>query len=189
MKASVQPSAASLVVREAGERDLPGITAIYAHHVRTGLATFEVVPPDVAEMVRRRANVLACELPYFVAEDGDEVLGYAYAAPYRTRAGYRYTVEDSIYVDPAAVGRGVGRALLERLIEACAAGGCRQMVAVIGDSANLASIGLHEACGFTRVGTLPSVGFKFGRWVDSVLMQRALGAGDRSPPGAGGARF
>jgi len=189
MNAAAQPPAASLLVRDAAERDVPGIAAIYAHHVRTGLATFEVVPPDDAEMARRRAKVLASELPYFVAEDGGRIVGYAYAAPYRTRAGYRYTVEDSIYVDPAAVGRGVGRRLLERLIEACAACGCRQMVAVIGDTGNLASIGLHESCGFARVGTLPSVGFKFGRWVDSVLMQRGLAAGDRSRPGAGGARF
>jgi L-amino acid N-acyltransferase YncA len=179
----------SLVVRDAEERDVAGITAIYAHHVLTGLATFEVVPPDDTEMARRRAHVLATELPYFVAEDGGGILGYAYAAPYRTRVGYRYTVEDSVYVDPNAVGRGVGRLLLERLVEACAACGCRQMVAVIGDTDNRASIGLHEACGFTRIGTLPSVGFKFGRWVDSVLMQRGLADSDRSPPGAGGARF
>ena len=178
-----------LVVRDADERDVPRITAIYAHHVLTGLATFEVVPPEDAEMARRRESVLGWALPYFVAEDASGVLGYAYAAPYRTRAGYRYTVEDSIYVDPAAVGRGVGRRLLERLIEACAACGCRQMIAVIGDTDNSASIGLHEACGFTRVGMLPSTGFKFGRWVDSVLMQRGLADADRSPPGAGGARF
>lgn len=181
--------ASAVVVRDAAERDVPQIAAIYAHHVRTGLATFEVVPPGDAEMGRRRAAVLDSALPYFVAEDGGGILGYAYATPYRTRAGYRFTVEDSIYVDPAAVGRGVGRRLLERLIEACAASGCRQMVAVIGDSANGASIGLHAACGFARVGVLPSTGFKFGRWVDSVLMQRALADGDRSPPGAGGAQF
>jgi L-amino acid N-acyltransferase YncA len=178
-----------LVVRDAGEPDVPRITAIYGHHVLTGLATFEVVPPDAAEMARRRANVLGSALPYFVAEDASGVLGYAYAAPYRTRVGYRYTVEDSIYVDPVAVGRGVGRRLLERLIEACEACGCRQMIAVIGDTDNTASIGLHEACGFARVGMLPSTGFKFGRWVDSVLMQRGLAEADRSPPGAGGARF
>jgi phosphinothricin acetyltransferase len=178
-----------LVVRDAVERDVPRITAIYAHHVLTGLATFEVVPPEDAEMARRRENVLGWALPYFVAEDASGVLGYAYAAPYRTRAGYRYTVEDSIYVDPAAVGRGVGRRLLERLVDACVACGCRQMIAVIGDTDNSASIGLHEACGFARVGMLPSTGFKFGRWVDSVLMQRGLADADRSPPGAGGARF
>ena len=137
-----------LVVRDADERDVPRITAIYAHHVLTGLATFEVVPPGDAEMARRRENVLGWALPYFVAEDASGVLGYAYAAPYRTRAGYRYTVEDSVYVDPAAVGRGVGRRLLERLVEACVACGCRQMIAVIGDTDNSASIGLHEACGF-----------------------------------------
>jgi phosphinothricin acetyltransferase len=181
--------AGAIVVRDAGERDVPRIAAIYAHHVLTGLASFEVVPPDAAEMARRRASVLDWELPYFVAEDEGGILGYAYAAPYRTRIGYRYTVEDSIYVDPAAVGRGVGRRLLEHLIGACAARGCRQMVAVIGDTGNAASIRLHEACGFARVGMLPSVGFKFGRWVDSVLMQRGLGDADRSPPGAGGARF
>jgi phosphinothricin acetyltransferase len=181
--------ASTLVVRDAAERDVPRITAIYAHAVLTGLATFEMVPPEAAEMARRRANVLATELPYFVAEDEGGILGYAYAAPYRTRAGYRYTVEDSVYVDQDAVGRGVGRRLLERLIEACTARGCRQMIAVIGDQANAASIGLHEACGFARVGLLPSTGFKFGRWVDSVLMQRGLGEGDRAPPGAGGARF
>ena len=183
------PATASIVVRDAGEGDVPRITAIYAHAVLTGLATFEVVPPGEAEMARRRANVLAAELPYIVAEDEGGVLGYAYAAPYRLRVGYRYTVEDSIYVDRDAVGRGAGRRLLERLIETCTARGCRQMIAVIGDTDNSASIGLHEACGFARVGVLASTGFKFGRWVDSVLMQRDLGEGDRSPPGAGGARF
>jgi phosphinothricin acetyltransferase len=183
------PATAAFAIRDAGAGDVPRITAIYAHHVLTGLATFELVPPDSAEMARRRANVLGWELPYFVAEDASGVLGYAYAAPYRTRAGYRYTVEDSIYVDPGAIGRGVGRRLLERLIESCTACGCRQMMAVIGDTDNRPSIALHEACGFVRVGMLPSTGFKFGRWVDSVLMQRGLGDADRSPPGAGGARF
>jgi len=186
---SASPTLTGLDVRPAEERDVGPITAIYAHHVLTGLASFEVVPPDAAEMARRRANVLASELPYFVAEDAGGILGYAYATPYRTRVGYRYTVEDSVYVDRGAVGRGVGRRLLQRLIEACTARGCRQMIAVIGDTGNAASIGLHEACGFARVGMLPSTGFKFGRWVDSVLMQRALGEGDRSLPGEGGARF
>jgi phosphinothricin acetyltransferase len=181
--------ASTLVVRDAAERDVPRITAIYAHAVLHGLATFEVEPPGETEMARRLGAVLAAGLPYFVAEDEGGVLGYAYAAPYRLRIGYRYTVEDSIYVDPGAVGRGAGRLLLERLLEACTARGCRQMIAVIGDTDNAASIGLHEACGFARVGTLASTGFKFGRWVDSVLMQRDLGEGDRSLPGAGGARF
>jgi phosphinothricin acetyltransferase len=185
----VNAPAPTLVVRDAEERDVPRITTIYAHAVLHGLATFEVAPPDEAEMARRLANVLAADLPYFVAEDEGGVLGYAYAAPYRLRIGYRYTVENSIYIDPDAVGRGAGRLLLERLIEACTARGCRQMIAVIGDTGNAASIGLHEACGFARVGTLASTGFKFGRWVDSVLMQRDLGEGDRAPPGAGGARF
>jgi phosphinothricin acetyltransferase len=184
-----QAQAADFAVRDAGERDIARIAEIYAHHVRTGLATFEVEPPDAAEMARRRESVLGWALPYFVAEDARGILGYAYAAPYRTRIGYRYTVEDSLYVDPAAVGRGVGRRLLERLIETCTERGCRQMIAVIGDRDNRASIGVHAACGFARVGLLPSTGFKFGRWVDSVLMQRDLGAGDRSPPAGGGARF
>ena len=183
------PATAAFVIRDAGAGDVARITAIYAHHVLTGLASFELVPPDAAEMARRRESVLAWRLPYFVAEDASGILGYAYAAPYRTRAGYRHTVEDSIYVAPEAIGRGVGRELLERLIEACTACGCRQMLAVIGDTGNRPSIGLHEACGFVRVGMLPSTGFKFGRWVDSVLMQRGLGEGDRTPPGAGGARF
>jgi phosphinothricin acetyltransferase len=130
--------------------------------------------------------VLARGLPFIVAELAGAVVGYAYAAPYRLRPAYDYTVEDSIYIDRDALGRGVGRRLLERLIADCAAGGYRQMVAVIGDSGNRASIALHEACGFARVGLLPSVGFKFGRWVDSVLMQRPLGAGDAALPSRGG---
>jgi len=183
------PVAASIVVRDAGAGDVPRITAIYAHAVLTGLASFEVEPPGAAEMARRRENVLAAGLPYIVVEDAGGVLGYAYAAPYRLRIGYRYTVEDSVYLDRDAVRRGLGRRLLERLVEACTARGCRQMIAVIGDTGNAASIGLHEACGFVRVGMLPATGFKFGRWVASVLMQRGLGEGDRTPPGAGGIRL
>jgi phosphinothricin acetyltransferase len=126
--------------------------------------------------------VRARDLPYLVAEADGRVLGYAYAAPYRARPAYRHTLEDSVYVDRDSTGRGVGRMLLERLVTECAARGYRQLVAVIGDSANRPSIALHEACGFARVGLLPAVGFKLGRWVDSVLMQRALGDGDRTLP-------
>jgi len=158
------------------------ITAIYRHHVLGGAATFETVPPDEPEMARRRDDVLARGLPYVVAELDGVLAGYAYAAPYRSRAAYRYTVEDSVYVAPTMPRRGAGRALLDALVAACAASSCRQMVAVIGDSANAASIGLHAACGFRHVGLLPGVGFKLGRWVDSVLMQRALGAGERTLP-------
>jgi phosphinothricin acetyltransferase len=150
--------------------------------VLTGAASFEVVPPDGAELARRRADVLSRGLPYVTATLDGEVVGYAYAAPYRLRPAYRYTLEDSVYVRHDAFGRGVGRTLLRAVIDACAQRGYRQMIAVIGDSANAASIGLHAACGFTRVGLLPSVGFKFGRWIDSVLMQRPLGAGDTTLP-------
>jgi len=175
-----------IALRPATDGDVARITAIYADHVLTGLASFEVTPPDSPEMARRRVDVLARGLPFVVAELAGAVVGYAYAAPYRLRPAYDYTVEDSIYVQREAFGRGVGRRLLARLIADCAAGGYRQMVAVIGDSGNQASIALHEACGFTRVGLLPSVGFKFGRWVDSVLMQRPLGAGDAALPSRGG---
>jgi phosphinothricin acetyltransferase len=177
---------ASIALRSAELRDVPRIAAIYAHHVLTGLASFEIEPPDEAEIARRLADVRARGGPYLVAEADGRVVGYAYAAPYRARPAYRYTLEDSVYVDRDCAGRGVGRRLLERLVEACAACGCRQLVAVIGDSANRPSIALHEACGFARVGLLPAVGYKFGRWVDSVLMQRAVGAGDATlPPGRG----
>lgn len=177
-------TAAPRAVRASREADVPALTAIYAHHVLNGLASFEIVPPAEAEIARRRAEVLARGLPYLVAEAGAGVAGFAYAAPYRVRPAYRYTIEDSVYVAPSAARRGIGRALLAALIEACAALGFRQMIAVIGDSANAASIGLHAACGFTRAGLLASVGFKHGRWVDGVLMQRALGPGDSVVPDA-----
>lgn len=172
-------------IRASLPSDVPAIASIYAHHVLNGLASFEIVPPDAAEIARRREEILACGLPYQVAVLDDKVAGYAYAAPYRARPAYRYTLEDSVYVDPAAARNGVGRALLEALLATCATLGYRQMIAVIGDSGNAASIGLHEACGFTRTGLLPSVGFKHRRWVDSVLMQRALGAGDETAPEQG----
>lgn len=171
-------------LRTATHADLAQITAIYAHHVLHGLASFEVDPPDETEMRRRFDAIVAGGFPYFVAEADGRVLGYAYAGPYRTRPAYRYSVEDSIYLAPDAVGRGLGKRLLLALIDACERRGYRQMLAVIGDSANAASIELHRACGFAQVGLLPSIGFKFGRWVDSVLMQRALGEGDRTAPGS-----
>jgi phosphinothricin acetyltransferase len=177
---------APVALREATPHDVPRIAAIYAHHVLHGLASFEIDPPDEATIARRFADVRARGLPYLAAEADGRVVGYAYAAPYRSRPAYRHTVEDSVYVDRAAAGRGIGRRLLEQLVAEATALGHRQMIAVIGDSGNRASIALHEACGFERVGLLPSVGFKLGRWVDSVLMQRPLGAGHATLPSAGG---
>jgi phosphinothricin acetyltransferase len=147
-----------------------------------GLASFEEEPPSVDELERRFRDVTKRGLPYLVAEIGDAIAGYGYCAPYRERSAYRYALEDSVYVRHDMVGRGVGKALLDELIRRCAELGYRQIIAVIGDSANAASIGVHAACGFLRVGTLRSVGFKFGRWVDSVFMQRPLGPGDASRP-------
>lgn len=164
-----------LLVRECQPEDVPAIQAIYAWHVEHGLASFEEVAPDCAEIARRREDVLARKMPYLVAEEGGEVLGYSYAAPYRSRSAYRFSVENSVYVKHGAPRRGIGRALLSELIQRCQRLGLRQMIAVIGDSGNQASIGLHAALGFEAVGVLRSVGFKHGRWVDSVIMQRALG--------------
>jgi phosphinothricin acetyltransferase len=169
-------------LRSARAADIEAVTAIYAHHVRHGLASFEIDPPGADEMARRHASVSTLGFPYLVAEVDGLVAGYAYAAPYRTRPAYRYTVEDSVYIHHEYAGRGIGSALLPALIAACEAAGCRQMVAVIGDSANHASIRLHEKFGFARAGVLVAAGWKFERWVDSVLMQRALGAGDAAPP-------
>lgn len=169
-------------MRPATAHDLPAVQAIYAHHVRQGLASFEEEPPAIEEIRRRYAELDGKGLPWLVADFGGVLGGYGYCGPYRTRSAYRYTVEDSVYVREDYHGRGVGAALLTALIERCEALGYRQMVAVIGDSAHAASINLHAAAGFVRVGTLRSVGFKLGRWVDSVLMQRPLGAGDASRP-------
>lgn len=172
----------AVFIRPSRDDDLGAITAIYAHHVATGTATFELAPPDVAEMARRRSALLDRGLPWLVAEGAENaLLGYAYAGPYRSRAAYDWTLEDSIYIRPDAVGRGVGRALLTRLVEDCAALGYRQMIAVIGDSTNAASVALHRACGFVPAGRLASVGRKFDRWIDTVLMQRPLGPGDGEP--------
>ena len=170
-------------LRPGQEEHLEEIQAIYAEAVLRGTGTFETEPPDVEELRRRRAEVLGRGLPYLVAVGGGRVLGYAYANYFRPRLAYRYFVEDSIYLHPEAQGRGLGRRLLGELIRQCEAAGARQMVAVIGDSQNQASIGLHRALGFEQVGLLRSSGWKFGRWLDVVLMQRELGAGDRAAPG------
>lgn len=172
-----------IILRESREADVPAIATIYAEAVRTGRASFELEPPSEAEMGRRRAALDASGHPYLVAESAGAVVGYAYAGPYRPRPAYRNTVENSVYVRPDQQGRGVGRRLLAALIEAAEARGFRQMVAVIGDSANAASIGLHTAAGFVHIGTLASVGRKHGLWLDTILMQRALGPGDGAPPG------
>ncbi len=171
-----------ILVRAAADADMARIQAIYAHHVTTGLGSFEEMAPPLGEMLRRRAEILARDLPYIVAEAGGQILGYAYAGPFRPRTAYRFSVEDSIYVAPEAMRRGVGGLLLGELIQRCSAIGMRQMLAVIGDSANLASIRVHAAHGFVDAGRLLAVGFKFGRWVDSVIMQRALGPGSTTLP-------
>ncbi len=169
-------------VRAARDDDLDAIQAIYAHHVLHGLASFEETPPDRAEIARRHRALVAEGYPYLVAELEGQIVGYAYAGPYRPRPAYRYTVEGTVYVAQGRERRGFGRALLAALIEACGDCGYRRMVAIIGDSGHRASIGLHEALGFRRAGQLHAVGFKFGRWVDSVLMERPLGEGDTTLP-------
>ena len=171
-----------LTIRLAQPCDLPVCLTIYSHHVLHGCASFEEVPPDLAEFTARHAAVVALGLPYVVAEIDQRVIGYAYASRYRPRSAYRYTLENSVYVAADAIGQGAGRALLGELIKHCERGPWRQMVAVIGDSANAASIALHAGAGFKTVGVLEAVGYKFGRWVDSVLMQRALGAGAHTSP-------
>ena len=171
-----------LTIRDAAVSDMEAAASLYAHHVRHGLATFEEDPPPAAEMTKRLAAVRDGGFPWLVAEAGGMVLGYAYAGPYRARSAYRFTVEDSIYLSADAAGRGIGSALLEALLARCTAAGARQMIAVIGDSGNAASIALHRRFGFAHAGLLKSAGFKFGRWVDVVLMQRPLGGGDGNLP-------
>lgn len=172
----------TLIVRPSRTGDLAAITAIYDHAVRHGTASFELEPPGEAEMGRRREAILAGGCPYLVAEWHGDVAGYAYAGPYRPRPAYRHTVEDSIYVAPSWQGRGIGRALLSALIAACESDGYRQMVAVIGDAESAGSIALHRSLGFRDAGVLSAVGWKHGRWLDGVLMQRALGPGSSQPP-------
>ncbi len=171
-------------VRPSVEADIASITDIYAHHVLHGSASFETEPPPAVEMQSRRAGLLARALPYLVAEQEGRIVGYAYAGPYRPRPAYWNTVEDTVYLRPDAVGQGIGRLLLSELVVRCAALGLRQMIAVVGDSGNLASIRLHERSGFRLVGVLHAVGYKQGRWLDSVLLQRALGDADTAPPAA-----
>jgi L-amino acid N-acyltransferase YncA len=172
----------AVIIRPCAEADVATITVIYHHHVLHGAASFEIEPPDAAEIARRRRAVVDGGYPYLVAEEGGRVVGYAYASAYRPRPAYRNTVENSVYVEPGRERQGIGRVLLKALLEACGRRGYRQVVAVIGDSGHEASIGLHRALGFRMVGTLQSAGFKFGRWIDIVLMQRALGPGDKTPP-------
>jgi phosphinothricin acetyltransferase len=174
-------------IRGASAADAPAVAAIYGHHVLHGLGTFEEVPPDTAEIAARIAAVLQQRLPYLVAEDETgRVTGFAYAAPFRPRAAYRHTAEDSVYIDPDFIGKGVGKALVAEVIVACEALGLRQLVAVIGDSGNAGSIGLHRSLGFEHAGVGKSFGFKHGRWVDIVWMQRALGPGDGAAPNGEG---
>jgi L-amino acid N-acyltransferase YncA len=172
----------SLEIRPAAAADLPAVTEIYEHAVLYGTATFELIPPDLAEMTRRFGVLMDGGFPYFVAALEGQVIGYAYAGAYRPRPAYRFTVENSVYLQPAIHRRGIGLQLLQRLIAESEARGYRQMIAVIGDSANAGSIGVHTKCGFQMIGTHPHVGFKFGRWLDTVMMQRALGEGAGTIP-------
>lgn len=176
------PSPAGWRLRPSRPDDLEAVTALYAWHAEHGTGTFELEGPDLAEMTRRREDILAKGLPWLVAEQAGRVMGYAYANHFRPRKAYRFALEDSVYVAPEAQGRGLGRLLLAELIGRCEALGARQMFAVVGDSGNAASIGVHRAVGFTEVGVMKSAGWKFGRWLDVVILQRPLGLGDRSAP-------
>ena len=171
-------------IRASRDADVAAITAIYAHHVLHGTGTFETEPPSATDMAARRADVLGKGLPYLVAEHDGQVLGFAYCNWFKPRPAYRYSAEDSVYILDSARGQGLGRLLLNALCEAAQAAGVRKMLAVVGDSANAGSIGLHRACGFNHAGTLRSVGWKFGTWLDVVLMEKPLGEGDASPPAA-----
>lgn len=181
-QAAHQAATDGVHIRDATDADMAAIQAIYAHHVLHGISSFEEVPPTVEDMRSRRAGVLGHGLPYLTAELDGRVVGYAYATPYRPRAAYRFTVEDSVYVADGLAGRGIGSALMAALIARCEQGPWRQMIAVIGNSGNAGSRALHARHGFEYVGTLANVGFKFGGWVDTVLMQRPLGDGARSLP-------
>jgi L-amino acid N-acyltransferase YncA len=171
-------------IRDCEPADVPAVAAIYAYSVMTSLATFDEQPPSVNEMTQRRTEIVESGLPFLVAvSPSGQIFGYAYAAAFRRRIGYRFTLEDSIYVERTMTHRGIGTALLAALIDRCAAAGYRQLVAVIADTGQAASIGLHKKLGFEMIGTMPAVGFKFRRWLDVVLMQRSLGDGRASPPG------
>jgi L-amino acid N-acyltransferase YncA len=169
-------------IRPSRDPDLPAITAIYAHHVLAGTGTFETVPPTLEEMSARRADVLAKGLPFLVAEEQGKVLGYAYCQWFKPRPAYRFSAEDSIYLHPDASGKGLGKELLAVLCAQAEAAGIRKLIAVIGDSANTASVGVHRSLGFESVGVLKSCGWKFGKWLDVVLMDKTLGEGDLTPP-------
>lgn len=172
----------NLVLRSSQDGDLSAITSIYAHHVRHGTGTFEIDPPSLEDMRQRRADVLAKGLPYLVAEEAGQILGFAYCNWFKPRPAYRFSAEDSIYLTPSAHGRGLGRALLSELAVQAQAAGIRKLIAVIGDSDNAGSIGVHRSVGFTEVGVLRSCGWKFERWLDVVMMEMTLGAGDKRPP-------
>lgn len=170
-------------IRPANDTDLAVITTIYAHHVLHGTGTFETTPPTEADMATRRADVLSKGLPYLVVEDASGVVGFAYCNWFKPRPAYRFSAEDSIYLAPSAAGRGLGRLLLTELMAQAERTGVRKLIAVIGDSANSGSIGVHQACGFQHVGVLSACGWKFDRWLDVVLMERAIGMGSASTPG------
>jgi len=172
----------SPTIRPSKAGDVAAIAEIYGYHVLNGLASFELLAPSADEIAKRRADVIGKNFPYLVAEVEGKVVGYAYASLYRVRPAYRHTLENSVYIHKDYGRRGVGKSLMQALIEGCEKVGARQLIAVIGDSANQASIKLHAACGFTSVGVMKAVGFKFGRWVDSVYMQRAIGESDTTLP-------
>lgn len=170
------------IIRPSRDEDVAAVAAIYAHHVLHGTGTFETTAPTEAEMAARRADVLAKGLPYLVAEDGGRVTGFAYCQWFKPRPAYRFSAEDSIYLHPDAAGRGLGRQLLDELCSQAQERGIRKLIAVIGDSANTASVAVHRAAGFTPAGVISSCGWKFGRWLDIVLMEKSLGDGDGTPP-------
>jgi phosphinothricin acetyltransferase len=178
-----------MIIRPATEQDAQALAAIYGHAVLHGFGTFEEEPPTAADMESRRSAIAGRGLPYLVAEEAGTVLGFAYAGPFRPRAAYRYTLEDSVYVAPDAAGRGVGKALLTAIIAACEALGVRQLIAVVGDSGNSASLALHRSLGFEQTGIGHSVGFKHGRWVDIVQLQKPLNGGDTRQPDTPGVTF
>ncbi|MGC4394435.1 GNAT family N-acetyltransferase [Hydrogenophaga sp. T2] len=174
------------LIRPSRDEDLAAITRIYAHHVLHGTGTFETTPPTEAEMAQRRADVLGKQLPWLVLEDDNgTVIGYAYGNWFKPRPAYRFSVEDSIYLAPEAAGRGLGRLLLAELIAVLERSGIRKVMAVIGDSANAGSVGVHRALGFSEIGVVRACGWKFGRWLDIVLMEKAIGAADTTPPQEG----
>ncbi|MGL4287634.1 MAG: GNAT family N-acetyltransferase [Phreatobacter sp.] len=184
--AGIAQAECHIVVRDATVSDMAAVQAIYSHHVLHGLATFEEAPPSVDDMLARRAAVLGAGLPYLAAERDGRIVGYSYATAYRPRPAYRHAIEDSVYVADGLAGQGIGTSLLTGLIARCERGPWRQMLAVIGDSGNQGSIALHRRLGFEPAGTLKSVGFKLGRWVDTVLMQRPLGDGAGTLPDRAG---